>query len=154
MRQDITVDSGAAQCVADCDEFPDIQLEPSPMSMAGQNFIGPGGEKIKNRGQKTVDWVTEECLLCSTTWQDATVRKPLAWVSAMCKKGNLVIFDEEESVIMSRDSSEGQQIRALIKQAKQKIRMYQSKEVYTIPAWILPKNDRSQSKPSFQRQGN
>ena len=36
-----TVDSGAAEPVANPKHFPDCQLEPSPGSQAGQTYVGP-----------------------------------------------------------------------------------------------------------------
>ena len=51
-KLEITVDSGAGNSVANGDNFPGIPREESEGSRRGQSYVGAGGEKIPNRGQK------------------------------------------------------------------------------------------------------
>ena len=64
----------------------------------------------------------------------------------------MCLFDKEESVILGRDTEEGRQIRKLIKQARQKIRLHETKGIYTMPAWLLPPGKEVKG-PGFHRQG-
>ena len=72
--------------------------------------------------------------------QDAPVRKPLAAVSGITHKNNLVLFDQEGSFIAPGDAPEVKQIRKLIKQVKDKIVLYEDKGVYLMPFWVRDGN--------------
>ena len=59
--------------------------------------MGPGGEKIDNLGEFTVNVRTERHggggISSRATFQGAKVRKPLLAVSGVVDKGNIVVFD-------------------------------------------------------------
>ena len=55
----ITVDSGAKESVVNPDDWPNVDLKPSKVSVKGQRYVGPGGEKIDNLGELTVRVRTE-----------------------------------------------------------------------------------------------
>ena len=96
----MTVDSGAAETVAPLAAFPGSCLTDSPGSLSGQKYVGPGGEKITNEGQFKVQMRLENGQLAASTFQAAKIRKPLLAVSSVNDKGNLVLFDNNESFII------------------------------------------------------
>ena len=62
-----------------------------------------------------------------------------------------VAFDQDESVIIPRDTEEGKAIREIIKKARRKVCLELEQGVYQIPAWIVERT--SEDKAPFQRQG-
>ena len=122
-----TVDSGAAEPVADPEQFPGCILEPSPGSLAGQQYVGPGpGNKIPNLGQFTTQRMIANGLISNTKFQAAKVRKPLLAVSGLNDRGNPVWFDHDQtggSFIIPKNSPELQKIRELIQQVKARVRL-------------------------------
>ena len=59
-------------------------------------------------------------------------------VSASCDQGQLVLFDNDLSAMVDRDSPEGREIRRLVKQCVAKTTLQRKGGVYTLPAWIVP----------------
>ncbi len=84
------------------------------------------------------------------TFQDAPVRKPLAAVSGITSKGNLVLFDKGGSFVASGDAPEAQEIRALIRKIKNRILLEEKKGVYLMPVWVY---EGAGDKQGFPRQG-
>ena len=83
------------------------------------------------------------------TFQDAAVRKPLAAVSGMNDKGNLVLFDKKGSYIIPDNSPEVDIIRKLVKQVKNKIEMERRNNVFLMTCKVkTPK-----AETVFTRQG-
>ena len=72
-----TSDSGASDTVAPEDLFQDYPLKPSPGSIADLWYVGAGGQRIKNRGQRTILVMTKEKKLRWITVQVAAVKKTL-----------------------------------------------------------------------------
>jgi hypothetical protein len=135
----ILVDSGAGASVADGErDFPEFPREESAGSKRGQKFLGPGSEAIANRGQRKVNVMTGSGIRSKITFQDSAVRRPILAVSDSTKAGNLVCFDQDESVIMPRDSEEGKKIREIIGKARRKVVLELEQGVYQIPAWVMP----------------
>ena len=144
----ILVDSGAGASVADGEkDFPEHPREESLGSKKGQHFLGPGSEKIPNRGQKKINLVTNSGVKSKITFQDSPVRRPILAVSDSTKAGNLVAFDQDESVIIPRDSPEGKQIRAVIARARRKVTLELEQGVYQIPAWVVPPDEKKKETP-------
>ena len=73
----ITSDSGAADTVAPEELFTDYPLEDSPASLANVWYVGAGGQRIKNKGQRKILILTREKLLRWITVQVARVKKTL-----------------------------------------------------------------------------
>ena len=63
-------------------------------------------------------------------------------------------FDQDESVIIPRESPEGQQIRSIIARARRKVTLELEQGVYQIPAWVAPPDDTKAKKDEtpFTRQ--
>jgi hypothetical protein len=137
---DITVDSGAGKSVMPLDAAPDYELQKSPGQVEGQHFIGAGGERLRNMGQKTVPLqvvgAADETQRCAT-FQVAPVRKPLMAVSASCDAGHLCLFDNDGSFIILRDSAEGREIRRLAKRCVEKMALERRNGVYVLPTTIV-----------------
>jgi hypothetical protein len=152
---DVTVDSGAAHSVADgslC--WPSVRLDESAGSKAGSVYLGPGKERIPNRGQKSLNVRTAGSdAVRRMTFQDAPVRKPLAAVSGITDKGNVVLFDRKGSFIAPEDAPEVQTIRELIKQVKNRIELERRKGVYIMPIWVQTGGARSKPTSVFIGQG-
>ena len=146
----ILVDSGAGASVADGDkDFPEYKREESAGSKKGQVFLGPGSEKIPNRGQKKVNLTTESGVRSRITFQDSPVRRPILAVSDSTKAGNLVCFDSDESVIIPRDTEDGKKIRDIIAKARRKVTLELEQGVYQIPAWVSPPDAADMKKAPF-----
>ena len=159
IKNGILVDSGAGATVADgAQEFPEYELEPSVGSRAGQHYVGPGKERIPNRGQRKV-----RTRLCSETgptagmkFQDASVRRPILSVGESTEADNLRVFDRVESVLLPKGCPGIEQIRKLVKQAKYKMTMQKDRNTFRLPAWVEEPDDTDRStKPAtpFRGQG-
>jgi len=132
---EITVDSGATESVTHPKDMPNSVVEPSPGSCAGQMYVGPGGEKIPNIGQVKKQVMLEHGGLGNLQLQAAKVRKPLLAVSGVTDKGNMTIFDSEESTILPGHAPEVAQIRKLLKQVLDRIPLHRRRGVFTMRAW-------------------
>ena len=139
VKRGVLVDSGAGASVADTGKaFPEFTVEESEGSKRGQMFAGPGKERLPNRGQAKVSLLTKAGVGSSLVFQDASVRRPILAVKDSNRAGNIVAFDQDESIILPRDSREGREIRRLIKAAKLKIRLEEENGVFVMPAWVIP----------------
>ena len=152
MRYDITIDSGAGQSAINPADVPEYALQPSEGQAKGQHFVGAGGERLPNLGQKTVPLMLADGTAAAATFQAAKVRKPLMAVSASCDQGQLIMFDNDLSCMINRDSPEGREIRRLAKQCVAKTCFERRNGVYTLPAWIIPperltEKDQARMKP-------
>ena len=122
------------------DAAPDYELQSSAGQLEGQHFIGAGGDRIRNLGQKVVPLqvlgAADEQMRCAT-FQVAQVRKPLMAVSASCDAGHFCLFDNDGSFLIVRDSAEGQEIRSLAKRCVDKMALERRNGVYVLPTTIV-----------------
>ena len=95
----ITIDSGAAVCVAPPSWCPQYRTQPSPGSKSGVHYVTASGNRIKNEGEKHIKIKTKTGDVRQMTFQVAKVTKPLCSVSKICEKGHIVVFDENGSYI-------------------------------------------------------
>ena len=135
---DIAVDSGAAVPVANPKHFPGVEVRPSPGSLAGQKFVGPGGQTTPNQGQFNPSVILETGIEGGLNFQAADVRKPLLAVSAVNAKQNPVVFDGGASYILSKTCPQLKEIRRLIAEAPSKIPLHQEKGIYYMRTWNKP----------------
>ena len=118
----------------------------SPGSLAGQQYVGPGNEKIPNEGQFVVPMLLEDGRHARSTYQAAQVREPLMAVSSVNDKGNLVLFDDKESyIIPGRNKDLIKQLRALVQKVPDKVQLHRKNGVFHMKAWKV--------KSGFTRQG-
>ena len=117
--------------------FPEWALQESEGSKTGVNFIGAGGERVRNRGQRRGKLLFESGKTGPTTLQDADVRKPLIAVSETCDENNICLFSNTGSMVASLRDPIVQKIVALSKQVQDKIDVHREKGTYHIPAWVV-----------------
>ena len=120
------------------DAVPEYTLQSSPGQLQGQHFLGAGGERLPNMGQKCVPLMTADGISRLATFQIAPVRKPLLAVSASCDAGQMCLFDNDGSYFIERESSEGREIRRLAKQCIRKMTLERKNGVYVLPTWVVP----------------
>ena len=95
---------------------------------------------MPNLGEKELPAITdEEWLPIDLTFQCADVRRTLAAVSKMTKKGCTVVFDEEESYILHKKSGK-------------RMRMYEKDGTYRMKIWVAPSKE-ARDQMDFHRQG-
>ena len=95
----ITIDSGAAVCVAPPSWRPQFKAKQSAGSKMGVHYVTASGARIKNEGEKQIKIKTKTGDVRQMTFQIAKVTKPLCSVSKICEKGHTVVFDESGSYI-------------------------------------------------------
>ena len=103
---------------------PDYPLKDSPGSLANVWYVGAGGERIKNQGQKQVLVLTKEKHLRWLTVQVAKVKKMLGSVSKNNDCNQRVVYDDE-SYILDKASGE-------------KVMLDRVKGVFKFDAWVVP----------------
>jgi hypothetical protein len=91
---DFTVDSGAADTVADETIAPNCPTVPSEGSKKGVKYVAAAGKVIANEGEKNVKTQTGEGHLCGIKIQIAKVNKALLSVSKICDAGHEVVFND------------------------------------------------------------
>ena len=89
------LDSGAGEHVASDKDTPGYSIRESKVSRAGQNFIAAGGHKMPNRGEVALRLKTQgdKGREITTTFQVASVTRPLWSVARICDAGFKVTFD-------------------------------------------------------------
>ena len=139
-KMDVTVDSGAGESVANPRSMPQYPMKPSPGSLRGQRYRGPGGEVIPNQGQQKIAVKLESGVQRAMTFQSAPVRKPLLAVSGACDRDQFVIFDNGGSFICRKDNPEAIEILKLLKKMKalEKITLTRKNGTYTMPVFLQP----------------
>ena len=117
------VDSGAGANVLPRDAVPFIPIRENDKSRAGKGFVGAGGEKIKNYGEKRFVVQTEEGHERGTNWQIADVRRPLMSVGKMTQAGNEVRLSHADPHILNKKTGEITKLR-------------REGNVYVVDLWI------------------
>ena len=92
IKVESVVDSGAAAPVAPPSMAPHVQVEESEGSKRGQKWTSASKHTLKNLGQQRIHAATETGNPTDVLFQIAEVGKPLVSVSAICERGNRVIF--------------------------------------------------------------
>ena len=101
----ITIDSGAAETVIPEEMAKLYALMPTPASMAGLEYESATGEPIPNLGEKKIGLCLGDGSYRKMTMQVARgVTKPLGSVSRICAAGHTVVFDDEGSFILNKQS--------------------------------------------------
>ena len=99
MKVDSVVDSGASAPVAPPSMLPNVVVVPSEGSKRGQRFTSASKHKLKNLGEQKIKACSEEGEDLEVLFQIADVSKPLVSVSAICERGNRVIFGRSGGVV-------------------------------------------------------
>ena len=127
------------------------EVQATPQSRNGHHFVGPGEERYANKGKVVMRALDETSRNVTTAFNVAEgVSQALASVAESNDAGNMLIFDQAESVIIRADSPEAARIRRAIADAAKKTRIHRRKNTFFVPLWI--QEDHS-SKTPFQGQG-
>ena len=108
---DFTVDSGAADTVANKDVAPNVKVVPSYGSRNGVKYVAAAGKVICNEGEKNVRTETAEGHLCGIKIQVAQVNKALLSVSKICDVGHEVLFTKDGGKIVHNETGQVVQFR-------------------------------------------
>ena len=102
---EVILDSGAGEHVASDKDAPGYAIKESRGSRAGQNFIAAGGHKMANRGEMALRLRTQGAggKEIATTFQVASVTRPLWSVARICDAGFKVMFDQAGADILGKD---------------------------------------------------
>ena len=100
-RVDSVMDSGASAPVAPPQVMPSVPIEPLEGSRRGQKYSSASKHKLKNLGQQKIKACTEAGEETEVLFQVADVSKPLVSVSAICERGNRVIFGRAGGVVQN-----------------------------------------------------
>ena len=111
----------------------------TPGSKTGEDFQSATGEPIPNLGELKLAMITREHSIRGMTFTGAPVAKPLGSVKRLCLSGHIVIFDEEGSYIMNKQSGECNMLR-------------EEDGNYMLDVWIPPEGSEEHSLASFRRQ--
>jgi len=103
---DFTVDSGAADTVADNTTAPGCPIVPSEGSRNGVKYVAAAGKVISNEGEKNITTKTAEGHVCGIKIQIAKVNKALLSVSKICDAGHEVLFTKTGGRIIHRESGQ------------------------------------------------
>ena len=98
-----TVDSGAAEHVANRDHFPQFEVLPAKK---GVRYVTANGERIPHAGEQRVKMMTNEGNKRAIDFQLSEVDKPLLGANKICKNGHYIILDEKEGWIVNKRTSE------------------------------------------------
>ena len=121
----VTSDSGAADTVGPVDLATDYPLEESWGSKHNIWYVGAGGHKIKNLGQRRILVMTEDKLLRWMTLQVAKVKKILSSVSKNNDAGQEVVYKKTGSYIMDAQSGE-------------KLHLTRQRGTFKFEGWVVP----------------
>lgn len=145
----VLVDSGSSVTIANGGvEFPECPLKESPGSRRGQTYNGAGDETLENKGQRNVKLRLggPEGRKARMNFQDAKVRRPILSVGETTDAQNSCWFDAEGSFMLTKGSPEQQEIRAIIKRARQKIEMLKVNGVYQMETWVDEEENKEEEK--------
>ena len=93
----ITIDSGAAETVMPATTLQEIKISESSGSRAGLCYVAANGGTMPNLGEKRVKFRTKNGKESNILFQVTHAHKPLASVSKIVQKGNVVVFAPDRS---------------------------------------------------------
>ena len=125
------MDSGASVPVAPPSMLPNVQVKPSEGSKRGQKFTSASKHKLKNLGEQRAKAYTEQGEQAEVLFQIADVSKPLVSVSAICERGNRVIFGRNGGIVQNLYT--GSQTP-----------FYRENGVYVLSMWLLDADEDDQ----------
>ena len=124
IKVESVVDSGAAAPVAPPTMAPHVQIVPSEGSKRGQKWTSASKHKIPNLGQQQIHACTESGSPTDVMFQIAEVGKPLVSVSAICEKGNRVIFGRAGGVVQNNKTGA-------------ETPFYRKNGIYVLSLWLM-----------------
>ena len=128
------MDSGASAPVAPPSMLPNVKVKPSDGSRRGQQFTSASKHKLKNMGEQRCKAYTENGEPTEVLFQIADVSKPLVSVSAICERGNRVIFGRCGGVVQNLKS--GTQVP-----------FYRKNGIYILSMWLQDSDEEDFHRP-------
>ena len=104
VRISSVMDSGACAPVAPLGMLPGYPVHQNAASRAGKTFSAASGHKIKRHGEQCLQAVTDNGLPTEVLFQLCDVECPLVSISAVCDKGNRVVFGRAGGVIQNLET--------------------------------------------------
>ena len=101
IRISSVMDSGACAPVAPVNMFPGMLVRENAASRAGKTFSAASGHDIKRYGETHLKAVTDNGMETEVLFQLCDVACPLVSISAVCDKGNRVIFGRAGGVVQN-----------------------------------------------------
>ena len=120
-----TSDSGAADTVAPGEYFTDYPLHDSKGSLANLWYVGAGGQRIKNEGERTILIMTKERKLRWITVQVAAVKKMLGSVSKNLDCDNDVVYSNTKGCYIEDKDGD-------------RIGLRRARGTFVMDAWVVP----------------
>ena len=140
------------------------KLQSTPQSRRGQVFVGPAGERYKNRGKITVSGTNAFGRKTALEFNVAEgVDQAVASVAAVNDVDNLAVFDStgerQGSIILNGDTEEGRTIRDAVRRALDKeigSPIERIKNTYVTTLWLddADEPDDVDATSGFPRQGS
>ena len=141
VRVRTVMDSGAANSVAPPTLAPQVEITESPGSIRGQCYVSASGTRMPNLGQKVLAIQTNEGKDTTVLYQIAEVSRPLTSTSAICDKGNWVVYTPQGGFIFNLTTGE-------------RTSFERRGGIYEFDLWMRNEDNRESSSPSsFPRQG-
>lgn len=106
-----SVDSGAADNVTPAGKFPQFDLVPSKMSIAGKGYVSASKHRVRNLGERVVAFKTDENKNKRIKFQEADVGKVLISVDKLVEAGNEVNLTKKNPHIKNIRSGEITKLR-------------------------------------------
>ena len=134
VRKGFTIDSGAADHVIPLGWIAWIIVTASAGSLRGLHYISASGNRLPNKGEQRVRFLTKEGTWATLLFQVAGINKPLVSVSRLIDEGWRVVFDVDGSYVLHKKTT-------------RKITMNRTRGVFTVEAYVEPED----KKPVFTR---
>ena len=104
---EVTLDSGCCNHVLPAEAIPGYEIEESPGSRRGVNFVVGNGEVVPNEGQAHLNLVADTgdggSQPIKSTFQVADLTRPLMSVSQICARGHKCVFEGEQAMVISQE---------------------------------------------------
>ena len=104
---EVTLDSGCCTHVLPGEAIPGYDIEASPGSRRGANFIVGNGELVPNEGQAHLNLAADvgdgSTQFVRSTFQVADLMRPLMSVSQICAQGHKCVFEGEHAMVVAQD---------------------------------------------------
>ena len=105
-RVSIAIDSGACDSVISPEHVLDNEVHESVESRRCENFLSATGEPIPNLGDLQLPLYMREGTVRGMVMKASLVTKPSGSVHKICQAGHTVVFDDEGSFIMNKNTGE------------------------------------------------
>ena len=115
----VTMDSGPAAHVMPEGIFPRVKLE---RKTSPKRFVAANGEQIRDCGEKTIPFKTDEGTQRCLTFKSASVVKRFISMQKVVRAGNIVVLDEKNP--HTRNTRDGTMIKLDVNNAVHTMKMW------------------------------